>query len=509
MKKLNIFLMMALALCFTSCEEEWIEPTPQTNPQEEVFTAEDLAVNVLLPAQLATTAGEASEQVEVVKFNSVSNLPAGAKVEFAMYMAKDTANFASAVEVPVVNIDSVAYTTYADLQTAYVAVQGRNPAAKNVAVRFAAYVVNGTEKVRVNGLDKYYGVSIVNVTPEHPGFEVEEAYYLVWGDDPEAFDLANAIKFNHSDKDVYDDTNFTLIVDITPDQADAGFYWAVVPQSTIDAEAISGEENSIFGVMEGEEEATGGILITNTVTKEGEEENCSAGLFIEAGKYQFAINMYYKLEGLESDVYREFNITPAFDNLWTPGNSNGWSHDASNMLSTSDYMTYTGFAYLNGDFKFSNSNDWNHTNYGKTDNEGELSTDGGAGNLSSGEEGLFWCSVNIPNLEYSITKIEKVGLVGGFNGWNAPESVEMTPAITAANDIKYTGTIEITELYEVNGEQASEFKFCMNGDWPINLGGTVDELTNGGANLLVKEVGTYEVVLDLSALPYTCTITKK
>lgn len=497
MKKLNIFLMMALALCFTSCEEEWVEATPQTNAQEELFTAEDLAVTCELPEAITLSVEETSEQVAVAKFNGVSNLPAGANVEFAMYMAKGE-DFAGAVEVPVTNVDSVAYTTYADMQTAYTAVQGRNPNAKDVHVRFAAYVVNGKEKVRINGLDTYYAPTKVNVTPVNPGFFVEEAYYLVWSDDPDAFDLNNAIKFNHSDKDVYDDTNFTLMVDITPDQADNGFYWKVVPQSTIDAGTISGEENSVFGVMEGEEEATSGILITNTA-----EEECFAGLYIEAGKYQFAINMFYRLEGEESDVYREFNITPAFDNLWTPGNSNGWSHDASNMLSTTDYMTYTGFAYLNGDFKFSNSNDWDHTNYGKTDVEGELSTDGGAANLPCAEAALYWCSVNIPNLTYSLTKIEKVGLIGGFNGW--ADVVAMTETITAANDIKYTGIIEITSIE--NG--GNEFKFRMTDDWAVNLGGTVDNLVNGGDNLKVEEVGTYEVVLDLSALPYTCTVTKK
>ena len=158
---------------------------------------------------------------------------------------------------------------------------------------------------------------------------------------------------------------------------------------------------------------------------------------------------------------------------------------------------------MTGDFKFSNAADWNHTNYGKTDVEGELSTDGGAGNLPCAEAGLYWCSVNIPNLTYTLTKIEKVGLIGGFNGW--ADVVAMTESITAANDIKYTGTIEVTSVE--NG--GNEFKFRMTDDWAVNLGGTVDNLTNGAGNLKVEEVGTYEVVLDLSSLPYTCTVTKK
>ena len=203
MKKLNIFLMMALALGFASCEPEWVEPTPQTNPQEELLTAEDLVVTSELPEAMNLDVEDT--QVAVAKFNSVSNLPTGATVEFAMFMAKDD-TYANAVEVPVTNVDSVAYTTIADLQTAYTAVQGRNPQAKDVYVQYAAYVVNGTEKVRVNGLNAFYAPAKVNMTPVHPGFVMEEAYYLVWGDDAENLNLETAYKFNHSDKDVYDDT---------------------------------------------------------------------------------------------------------------------------------------------------------------------------------------------------------------------------------------------------------------------------------------------------------------
>lgn len=498
MKKLNIFLTMALALCFASCEEEWVEALPQTNEQEALFTAEDFVANNALAEAITLSEAEGENSVEVVNFVSVSNLPAGAVVEFGMQMAKNE-DFSDAVEVKVSNVGNAATAKVADLQTAYVAVQGKNPEARTVNVRYAAYVVNGTEKVRVNSADTYFGAAKVVVTPYDPGFRMENKYYIIWAEDADALaEEANVVELGHSDKDVYDDTKFSVIVDITPDQVDAGFWWVVVPQSTIDAGAISDAADAVYGVIEGEEGATSGMLITNS-----EEEKCFAAIASEAGKYQFSINMYSKIEGLESDVYREYAITPAFDNLWTPGSSNGWNHANSNMLATTDYITYTGYAYLTGDFKFSNAADWNHTNYGKTDVEGELSTDGGAGNLPCAEAGLYWCSVNIPNLTYTLTKIEKVGLIGGFNGW--ADVVAMTESITAANDIKYTGTIEVTSVE--NG--GNEFKFRMTDDWAVNLGGTVDNLTNGAGNLKVEEVGTYEVVLDLSSLPYTCTVTKK
>jgi hypothetical protein len=35
----------------------------------------------------------------------------------------------------------------------------------------------------------------------------------------------------------------------------------------------------------------------------------------------------------------------------------------------------------------------------------------------------------------------------------------------------------------------------MNHDWTINLGGTVDSLTGGGANLKLAEAGNYTITV--------------
>jgi hypothetical protein len=153
---------------------------------------------------------------------------------------------------------------------------------------------------------------------------------------------------------------------------------------------------------------------------------------------------------------------------------------------------------LNGSFKFSYAADWNHTNYGTTGTEGELSTNGGAGNLETAE-GVYWASVNIPNLTYTLVKIETIGLIGGFNGWGS--SLPMTAQINGPKDLKYVG--------EVTLKAGEEFKFRANDGWDINLGGTFAALEPNGANLSVAEDGTYEVVLDLSNLPYKATVTKK
>lgn len=484
MKKLNIFLLMALALVFTSCEEEWVEVLPQVNEQEELFTAEDFTANNVLAGTITLTEATATESFPVAEFVSVSNLPEGATVEFAMEMAKN-ADFSDAVKVPVTNAANAASATVADLQAAYLAVQGRNPEARVVNVRYAAYVVNGTEKIRVNGIDKYFGEAQVTVTPYDPGFRVENKYYLVYGNDPDALSLDNKAEFLHSDKDVYDDTKFSVIVDIP---AGGTFYWVVVPESLYNAGSLEGA----MGAEEGMEYETVGMLFSNT----NEDYPVVAGAMDGAGKYQFAIDMYSQIDDEE---YPTYEITPAFDYLYTPGASNGWNHSSSNLLFTTDYINYKGFAFLNGEFKFTNSPDWSHGNYGSSSVEGEL-VSGSNGNFPCSEPALYWVVVNMTKMSYTKTKIESLGMIGDFNGWGA--QLPMTAQITAANDIKYVGEVTLTA--------GQGFKFRCNDDWGINLGGdSFDELTLDGNNLKVSEDGTYTVVLDLSTLPYKATVTKK
>ena len=483
MKKLNIFLMMALALGFTSCEEEWVEALPQANDQPALFTAEDFSASNQLSESIILTADQADGVLTVAQFNSASNMPEGATVEFAMEMAKNE-DFSDAVAVTVSNSNNAATATVAALQEAYEKVQGRNPEARIVNVRYAAYVVNGTEKVRVNSVDKYYGQAQILVTPYDPGFVMESAYYFVWAEDPEALaDFENVVAFTHSDKDVYDDTKFSLVF-----EGESEFYWVVVPQSVLDSKNFE----LALGAEEGMEYETSGMLYAMS----NEDYPAVAMCQEEAGRFQFDIDMYCDLE---NEIYPTYSISPAFDYLYTPGNSNGWNQSASNMLFTSDYQNYKGYAYLNGEFKFSNAPDWDHTNYGNSGTEGELSTNGGAGNLSAAE-GLYWANVNVINLTYTLTEITSLGLIGDFNGWSAQEP--MTAQIDGASSVKYVGTVTLTA--------GQGFKFRCNDDWGINLGGdSFDELTPDGANLSVSEDGTYEIVLDLSTLPYKATVTKQ
>lgn len=184
--------------------------------------------------------------------------------------------------------------------------------------------------------------------------------------------------------------------------------------------------------------------------------------------------------------------------LYTPGDANGWNQGASLRLITDNFVNYYGYAVLGpGGFKFSTQDNWDGINYGAGAADGELDTAGDAGNLSVPTLGLYWCDVNISALTYTATYIQTIGVVGDATpgGWDA--STALTPS---ADFTVWSGDVTLTD---------GEFKFRANDGWDVNLGGTYDNLVQGGANLPSPGAGTYTVTLNLGTIPYSCTLVSK
>ncbi len=444
MKKLSIMLFAALAMVFTACED--YEPAqPQSNPQEPIMSAEGITVAPVneAPSFDLKALVDAEQQAAVLNIVEVKDMPSVGELTFVMQLSKSE-DFASAKEVATSVVNSQVCVKPADWQAAYLNVVGKNPKTQDVYVRFAAYVVNGTSSVRIGNPNLYYGAHKVSVTPFPAAVTIEESYSLV-------INGGETIAFNHSG-DQYDNPVFTLKVDF----AEAA-EWAVKGAELTYA-PVAGEEDNAGTLVAGE--GWGAMPV---------------------GPWVLSINM-------ETLTY---SFASAFDNLWTPGDANGWNHGGSQMLFTTDYANYFGFANLSpSGFKFTSAADWDHINYGAA-GEGKLSTDGGAGNLTVAEKGLYWCDVNIAALTWNATKIETIGVIGSFNGW-----AESLP-LTSEDGLFWTATITLNE--------GDEYKFRCNNDWAINLGG-VDEynLVPNGANLKAPAAGTYTITLDLSVVPYAC-----
>lgn len=183
--------------------------------------------------------------------------------------------------------------------------------------------------------------------------------------------------------------------------------------------------------------------------------------------------------------------------IYVPGGGNGWSFKTM-LAPDANCEFYTGYAYLKDEFKFTGAAEWSDEagNWGAVDPTGNQMQNGSQTNFkvpAKPGNGLYYISVNYPALTFRTTAIAKVGLVGEFNGWSADNSVAMTP-----NDDFTIWTAEVA----ISGE----WKFCMNDSWDLNLGGAVDELVQGGDNL---KVSGNVVTLNLSTIPYTCTVTTK
>ena len=180
--------------------------------------------------------------------------------------------------------------------------------------------------------------------------------------------------------------------------------------------------------------------------------------------------------------------------LYTPGNSNGWNQEASQPLSCYDAIHFSGYAVLDGEFKFSTEPNWDGTNYGEGEQPGTLSTEGG--NLSVTPGGLYWCTADLETLEYTTYHVTTIGVIGDAtpNGWAA------STALTTEDNLVWKGTVTFG---------AGEFKFRANDDWAVNLGGKLNDLGQGGDNIPSPGEGTYEVTLNLGKIPYSCTLVKQ
>jgi hypothetical protein len=112
------------------------------------------------------------------------------------------------------------------------------------------------------------------------------------------------------------------------------------------------------------------------------------------------------------------------------------------------------------------------------------------------DSGWYKFNVDTKALTYK-TEAYMIGLIGSAtaNGWNSPDQKMDYDAKT--DTWKITATL-------IDGE----IKFRKNDGWAWNLGGTKDNLTQGGANLPVT-AGNYTITLSIiNDATGTCTIVK-
>ena len=339
-----------------------------------------------------------------------------------------------------------------------------------------SFHVTGAKKIRItlNMMEYSYTITPINVA---------DAYYLVGGPDDWAGSAASkAQKFSHSSASVADDPIFTYVLEGT-----GGDIWfAIGDDEACDAIAKDNDWSKLYGTTSGNGNngLTGSLARRSSLNDDGSFKVDGTAKFI-----RIQINM----------STLTYTITPLnfAEYIWQAGNGNGWGNPAAPLYGPEGDGKYTGFMFLDGEFKFRSGEDnWDAPDWGTGGSNGTLAEQ--AGNLNAAA-GYYKVEVDLGALTYALTPITTIGIVGPAQAGGWGSDTDMTYN-------KDTGAWEATvEL------AADEFKFRANDDWGINWGGkTTEDLTQGGDNLKISEAGTYFVQLFAycNSKAY-CKITKK
>ena len=430
-------------MSMVSCTEDYTDwGTPQSNPQEEAVS---FGKGSVTPVDVINLADVKTEKVKVASIVA----PTSSNASY-------TPTYKINIGGRAFDIDAEGNMAKADLVNYIVDKFGKRPTERDIDATLDAWVSNGATAVKMATSETFQ----VKAIPEAP--VIEEGYYLVGDmfttDDVDGWTKEVAKAFNHSDKDVYEDPVFTVSFETTK----ADQYWKIIPKKNIDADDLWAA-GVVGPKVDGDDSMTGAL--TNGDAK--------AGKIAKAGKYKLTINMMDYTYTIEEVNYDPF--------IYFIGSTDGWkSSDQKLALVDEAKGVYTGYVYVadpNGaglQFKFQRV-------AGSWDNEinaGTFVSFGGAATNENGNigvnagEGVYYFDVNLSEGTITATKIETMGMIGGFNNWDGD-------AVMTWNAEEYC--FEATNV----GVTADGWKFRVNGGWDINLGGSLNNLTAGGDNITV------------------------
>lgn len=500
MNKLSLLAVGAFAMmAMASCDEyELPNPPSQTSPAEPVFDAGNLTVSNLATETINLPALFENGQAVTLAKETVTELPSTSTLKLVMEIAADE-NFALTGDVATtISEEGVVKAMVNDLQAAYTTVISRGLETQTIYARYRAYAVNGNEVARIGGPDVYYGICQISVTPVLLTHVIEDSYYFVgsfcnW-------DVTKAIKMTKVDEgNPYDFPDFIVNFSVTESDIANGFAYKIVPASAVAAGTYEGAygcipvtetdaDNNVVDKLEG------GLVLSP-------EPETQAAHISDPGSYQLSINMY--------DL--TYKVSLAYDYLYV--NANGWFSDFERMLRlyTTNYVNYDGVARVNHTFTllcqpsfasgvaYGSAGETVTKEDGTYEGEMAISTDlSNVPKMNIPGNQLYYITANLLNLKWTAAPINIISAVGSFNGWNVEdEAAVMTPGnrntIWTLNNVQLEG----------------EFKFCVNHAWTLSFGGAMDNIVQNGGNLSVEEPGVYDITLDFTTVPPTCTLVKK
>ena len=436
-------------MSMVSCTEDYtVWANPQSNPdKEEAVSFGDGSVTPEGVINLKDVTGDKVKVASIVA-------PTSTKDTYAPFFK---INFGGQS----FDIDADGNMAKADLVNYITNTYGKRPIERDIDATLDAWQSNGSTaaKVKMATSENFQ----VKAIPEAPF--IDNGYYLVGDmfttDDVNGWTKGVAKAFNHSEKDVYDDPIFTVSFETTK----ADQYWKIIPKKNIDADDLWAP-GVVGPKVDGDDSMTGAL--TNGEAK--------AGKIAKAGKYKLTINMMDYSYTIEEVNYDPF--------IYFIGSTDGWKSNDQKLALVDDAKgVYTGYVYLADpndagfEFKFQRAKgNWDTAIGASTFVTFKESAIGVAnGNLGVKDgEGVYYMDVNLSEGTIKATKVTTMGLIGQFQGWDAENDVVMT-----WNAEEYC--FEATNA----GVTADGWKFRINKDWGVNLGGSLNNLTAGGANIAV------------------------
>ena len=435
-------------MAMVSCTEDYTDwANPQINPEEEAVAFGNGSVT---PVDVINLANVTEEKIQVASIVAPTSSDAGYTPTIKINLGDKT-----------YDIDNDGKMATADLASYISETYGKRPIEHDINATLDAWFNNGSTVVKM-ATSEIFQVKAIPVAPV-----IDEGYYLV-GDmfNAEGVDGWNTVSakqaFKHSDKDVYDDPIFTL----TFETKEANQCWKVIPKKNIDAETFWAA--GVVGPK-----IDGDVSMTGLLTSDGP----GAGKIAEPGKYRLTLNMMDYSYTIEKVMYDPF--------IYFIGSTDAWgSSDQKLALVDDEKGTYTGYIYLADpnnagfEFKFQRvAGSWDNaigaSNF-VTFKDAAIDANKGNNLGVNAGEGVYYMDVNLSEGTITATKVESMGMVGQFQGWDKEAPVPMT---WNAEEYCFEATMA--------GVTADGWKFIVNKDWPINLGGSINNLEQDGANLTV------------------------
>lgn len=456
----KIFSVLLLATSLAACTDDYTDwAEPQKNAQPEIVTFGDGSVSEVGLIDFAT---ELPAKVQVCNITA----PTASSAEYNVISYKLNLG-SSSLEI---GADGMIAT---DVLKSYIeATYGKAPVQRDIASTVEQWISNGTTTVKTATSAEFLVKAILDAPEIYPHM------YLI-GAPSEWKPTCTTLPFTHDDtKSVYDDPIFTITVPVK----DGETWFAFADDKTVE----TGEWSNVFGAREGN-----GM---NLIGEKGSFTRRSE--LSDDGSFKITVDGDAKYMKITLDVMEGTYLIEKVnfsDYIYEIGNNTGWG--SVNPLSNNGEGLYTGYCWMDGEYKFRpNADNWTgdwEMVEDLGDNKYSFHTEG-ASNFP-GLNGFYEMKVDLVSNTAQMTEVKSITCVGNHNGWSEKDaSMHMTYN-------KAEGCWELTTALK------DGFKFAMNDDWGVSWGGAngnpaaYENLSqNGGKDLETPAgEGTYKIQLFL------------